>query len=101
MEREPKRHPGDDGTAGRSHRQGESLPGVAPIATAAPRPIEMSGIEGTFAATGRPFRVAVPADLTHQEACALVKLVAELPEQLAMRRGPRIVVPSGVVLPRQ
>ena len=53
----------------------------------------MRGIQGTIDATGRPFQVAVPDDLTWQEACALAGMILQLPAQLAARRGPRLVIP--------
>jgi hypothetical protein len=68
------------------------------IAQTQSRQVRMAGMQGTFDATGRSFALQVPEDLTWQEACALAKLAAGLPEQLAARRGPRLIVPT--VVPR-
>lgn len=70
----------------------------AAIAQAAQVP--MQGIDGTFDATGRPFRCIVPEDMTLPEAVALAKLVLDLPPRLAARKGPRLVIPTPVI-PRQ
>ena len=42
---------------------------------------------------GRPFAFNVPDDLTVAEALTLIRLMTEMPERLAAKRGPRLLVP--------
>ena len=68
-------------------------------ASAATQQVRMAQLQGHFGTTGRPFQVIIPADLTWQEACALVKAIADLPAQMAAQPKPHIIVPNMVPFP--
>ena len=102
----------DDRRPGRSGRSGAEAPKTQPgsgvpsdgidqaIADTQPSPaVEMvdTGVV-MINRTGRPFKMIVPKDLTGDEARAIVSYVIGLPEQLAARKGPQILVPTGPVI---
>ncbi len=56
-------------------------------------PIDMVSFTRAIPGSSRPLQMAVPADLTPEEALAIVGLVIQLPAELRARKGPRILVP--------
>lgn len=69
---------------------------AAIAATEPTRTVEMMGIPGTIASTGRPFRVDVPADMTEAE---LIEVTGWMLTQLATAlRQRREQTPLGRIL---
>lgn len=52
--------------------------------------VNIASIQGAFNDTGRPFSLAVPADLSDAELGALVELLVRIKSQ-GTQRGPRLV----------
>ena len=72
--------------------------GIDAAVAAAERPgIEMAQIRHTIPSTGRPFMLAVPVDLTEEEALAICGFVSTVPASLRQRRAqPRILIPRPI-----
>jgi len=70
-------------------------------AEAAPQAVPMVQAQVTISSTGRPFQIAVPADLTDSEMVEIVGwMTTSLRKQIEANRQqkPRILVPTGVRL---
>ena len=61
-----------------------------------PPGVEMAQMQRTIASTGRPFMLAVPADLTDEEALAICGFVTSLPVSLRQRGQSRIILPRPI-----
>ncbi len=59
--------------------------------------VEMIAFNRAIPGSSRPLQMAVPADLTTEEALAIVGLVIQLPAELRARKGPHILHARGLV----
>lgn len=70
-------------------------------AESAPAAIAMTVMQGAFGDSGRPFEIAVPADLGEGEAYALVELITKVRQQVLAneQKSSKIVGLDGRRLP--
>lgn len=71
---------------------------IAAVTEPQPVSVRMTQFAGTMDATGRPFQIVVPADMTDVEALSIVRVILDLRDAMERQRAQgaaaRIIVPG-------